>query len=148
MADAAKSSEMVILAIPTAAVTTLPLEAFSGKLIIDANNYCENRDGEITDISDRALASPVDRGPLPGSNVVKRRSNDRVRRPTRSATAVRPATTTASRCRWPPTTRPPSGPSCGVVDELGFDPVDAGTLDESWRQQPGTPRLRERPGRR
>lgn len=27
----------------------------------------------------------------------------------------------------------------GIVDELGFDPVDAGSLDESWRQQPATP---------
>ena len=27
----------------------------------------------------------------------------------------------------------------GLVDELGFDPVDAGALDESWRQQPATP---------
>jgi predicted dinucleotide-binding enzyme len=26
-----------------------------------------------------------------------------------------------------------------IVDELGFDPVDAGLLAESWRQQPGTP---------
>lgn len=26
-----------------------------------------------------------------------------------------------------------------LVDQLGFDPVDAGKLDESWRQQPGTP---------
>ena len=26
-----------------------------------------------------------------------------------------------------------------LVDDLGFDPVDGGTLDESWRQQPGTP---------
>lgn len=26
-----------------------------------------------------------------------------------------------------------------LIDELGFDPVDAGSLDESWRQQPGTP---------
>ena len=26
-----------------------------------------------------------------------------------------------------------------LVDELGFDPVDAGSLAESWRQQPGTP---------
>ena len=25
-----------------------------------------------------------------------------------------------------------------VVNETGFDPVDAGSLDESWRQQPGT----------
>lgn len=27
----------------------------------------------------------------------------------------------------------------GLVDEIGFDPVDGGTLDESWRQQPSTP---------
>jgi predicted dinucleotide-binding enzyme len=26
-----------------------------------------------------------------------------------------------------------------LVDELGFDPVDAGGLGESWRQQPGSP---------
>lgn len=26
-----------------------------------------------------------------------------------------------------------------LVDSLGFDPIDAGSLDESWRQQPGTP---------
>jgi 8-hydroxy-5-deazaflavin:NADPH oxidoreductase len=26
-----------------------------------------------------------------------------------------------------------------LVEELGFDGVDAGSLDESWRQQPATP---------
>jgi hypothetical protein len=26
-----------------------------------------------------------------------------------------------------------------LVDDLGFDPVDGGGLDDSWRQQPGTP---------
>jgi predicted dinucleotide-binding enzyme len=26
-----------------------------------------------------------------------------------------------------------------LVDELGFDPVDGGSLAESWRQQPSTP---------
>ena len=26
-----------------------------------------------------------------------------------------------------------------LVDDLGFDPVDAGNLDNSWRQQTGTP---------
>ena len=26
-----------------------------------------------------------------------------------------------------------------IVDQLGFDSIDAGGLDESWRQQPGTP---------
>jgi predicted dinucleotide-binding enzyme len=27
----------------------------------------------------------------------------------------------------------------GLIDDLGFDGVDAGGLDESWRQQPGSP---------
>lgn len=27
----------------------------------------------------------------------------------------------------------------GLVHELGFDAVEAGGLDDSWRQQPGTP---------
>ncbi|CAN5454174.1 NAD(P)-binding domain-containing protein [soil metagenome] len=26
-----------------------------------------------------------------------------------------------------------------IVDELGFEPVDAGPISESWRRQPGTP---------
>jgi predicted dinucleotide-binding enzyme len=26
-----------------------------------------------------------------------------------------------------------------LVDSLGFDPVDAGPIEESWRQEPGTP---------
>ena len=26
-----------------------------------------------------------------------------------------------------------------LLDDLGFDGVDAGGLDDSWRQQPGTP---------
>jgi predicted dinucleotide-binding enzyme len=27
----------------------------------------------------------------------------------------------------------------GIAEALGFDPVDAGSISESWRQQPGTP---------
>jgi len=27
----------------------------------------------------------------------------------------------------------------GLINDAGFDAVDAGTLAESWRQQPGTP---------
>jgi UPF0271 protein len=27
----------------------------------------------------------------------------------------------------------------GIINEVGFDPVDDGALDESWRQQPATP---------
>ncbi|MGH9095069.1 MAG: NADPH-dependent F420 reductase, partial [Acidimicrobiales bacterium] len=31
------------------------------------------------------------------------------------------------------------GAVMALIDDMGFDPVDAGGLDESWRQQPGTP---------
>jgi hypothetical protein len=27
----------------------------------------------------------------------------------------------------------------GLVNDMGFDPVDGGSMDESWRQQPSTP---------
>lgn len=27
----------------------------------------------------------------------------------------------------------------GLVSQTGFDPVDGGSLEESWRQQPSTP---------
>jgi hypothetical protein len=27
----------------------------------------------------------------------------------------------------------------GLVNQTGFDPVDAGALEDSWRQQPSTP---------
>jgi predicted dinucleotide-binding enzyme len=27
----------------------------------------------------------------------------------------------------------------GLVNDMGFDPVDAGSLEDSWRQQPSTP---------
>ncbi|WP_435210300.1 NADPH-dependent F420 reductase [Streptomyces sp. bgisy034] len=31
------------------------------------------------------------------------------------------------------------GEAMGLVEEMGFDTVDAGGLDDFWRQQPGTP---------
>ena len=34
---------------------------------------------------------------------------------------------------------PPRQWSCKLIDELGYDAVDAGSLDQSWRQQPGAP---------
>ena len=51
-----------------------------------------------------------------------------------------------SSCIWPEGRTSP-GMTCvdtrekvmRLVDELGFDPVDAGRLEDSWRQQPGTP---------
>ncbi len=48
---------------------------------------------------------------------------------------------TAGRVALPIAGDPPSARKVvmELVDRLGFDPIDAGPLSESWRQQPGTP---------
>ena len=44
----------------------------------------------------------------------------------------------ASRFWWL-ATRLKGAQGCRTLEELGFDPVDARGIEESWRQQPGTP---------
>jgi hypothetical protein len=48
---------------------------------------------------------------------------------------------TAARIALPVAGDPPAGGAkvMQLVEDLGFDAVDAGSLAESWRQQPGTP---------
>ena len=45
--DAARASDVVLVAIPLRACPDLPADAFAGKIVIDANNYYPQRDGEI-----------------------------------------------------------------------------------------------------
>ena len=136
--NTARNSDLVFLAVPVAAVPDLPADAFRDKVIVDADNYYPERDGNITEIADRSLTSSRWTAVhFPGARVVKAfnniyaenlandgrpaGANDRVGLPVAGddAAAKRIVMT--------------------VVEELGFDPVDAGTLDESWRQQPDTP---------
>jgi len=135
---AAQSADLVVIAVPVAAVPNLPAEAFRGKVVVDANNYYPQRDGDIAEIADKSLTSSrwtAQR--LPGARVVK-------------AFNTMMAQHLADYGRPAGDDRRLALPVAGddddakrtvmvVVDELGFDPVDAGTLDQSWRQQPGTP---------
>ncbi|MEV4535491.1 NADPH-dependent F420 reductase [Asanoa sp. NPDC049518] len=138
VSDAAEKSDIVVLAVPMRAVPDLPPQPFDGKIVVDANNYYAERDGEIEDIADRAVSSSrwvADH--FPGARVVKAFNNISAPRladggkphgePGRIALPIAGDDTAAKQVVE------------GLVDELGFDPVDAGTLDASWRQQPGTP---------
>lgn len=136
--DATRDADVVIIAVPLGAVPDLPADAFNGKLVVDANNYYPERDGNIEDIADRSLASSRWTADLlPGANVIKAFNNIQAQHlqelgrpaggPGRIALPVAGDDNDAKRIVMT------------IVDELGFDPVDAGTLDESWRQQPDTP---------
>jgi predicted dinucleotide-binding enzyme len=136
--QAAESGDLVVLAIPVRAVPDLPAEALRGKLVVDADNYYPQRDGSIGPIEDgSATSSRWTAQRLAGATVVKafntiqaghlladgRHAGD----PARIALPVAADDADAKRTVM------------GLVEELGFDPIDGGGLDDSWRQQPGSP---------
>lgn len=135
---AAEDADVVIIAVPLRAITDLPTSAFRGKLVVDANNYYAQRDGEIPEIiqGDISSARWVAEH-LPGTRVVKAFNNIYAQH---LAEYGRPAGAT-SRIALPVAADDGTAKRTvmSIVDDLGFDPVDGGTLDQSWRQQPNTP---------
>ena len=135
---AAEDSDVVVLAVPVRAVRDLPKEAFRGKVVVDVNNYYPQRDGLIPDIADRSVTSSRWTAEvLDGATVVKAFNNivaQHLRDEGRPVGDDR-------RIALPVAADDPDAKQTvmGLVSELGFDPVDAGTLDQSWRQQPDTP---------
>lgn len=141
VAAAAQAGDIVILAIPTKAVPHLPQGLFSnlpsGVAVIDIGNYHpELRDGRIEAI-DQGLPDSQWVAQQIGIPVIKAFNNifaksllgKGVPRGTRDRIAL-------SVCGDSPSAK---AAVLRLVDNLGFDPVEGGTLDDSWRQQPGTP---------
>jgi predicted dinucleotide-binding enzyme len=139
--DAARAGEVVILAIPTKAVADLPRALFasvaSNVVVIDIGNYHpELRDGRIEAIERGMLDSPWVAQQI-GRPVIKAFNNifakSLLEKGVVKGTPGRIALSVAGDSSDAKAT------VLRLVDELGFDPIDAGALDDSWRQQPGTP---------
>jgi predicted dinucleotide-binding enzyme len=139
--DAAKSGEVVLLAIPTKAVADLPRGLFanvpSDVVVIDVGNYHpELRDGRI-DAIDRGMLDSQWVAEQIGNPVIKAFNNilaeSLLERGVARGTKGRIALPVAGDSSDAKTA------VLRLVDDLGFDPVDGGDLDNSWRQQPGTP---------
>jgi predicted dinucleotide-binding enzyme len=141
VADAAKAGEIVILAIPTKAVADLPRGLFanvpSSVVVVDIGNYHpELRDGRI-DAIDRGMfdsqwvAQEIGRPVIKAFNNIFAKSllEKGVPRGTRGRIALSVVGDSLEA----------KAAVFRLVDDLGFDPVDGGVLDDSWRQQPGTP---------
>jgi 8-hydroxy-5-deazaflavin:NADPH oxidoreductase len=139
--DAASAGEIVIIAIPTTAVTDLPRGLFAGVpdsvVVIDTGNYHpELRDGRI-DAIDRGMLDSQWVAQQIGRPVIKAFNN---------ILAMSLLEKGVPRGMTGRIALPVAGDSLDakatvlrLVDDLGFDPVDGGDLDNSWRQQPGTP---------
>ena len=138
---AVEGVDAVILSIPFPAVADLPKDLFDGlppaAPVIDTGNYYPGlRDPHIAEIDGGMVESvwvsrQIGRPVVKAFNNILAYSLAELGRPPgandRLAVAIAgddPAAKTLV---------------AGLVDDVGFDPVDAGVLAESWRQQPSTP---------
>jgi hypothetical protein len=141
VADAARAGEIVILSIPTKAVADLPRDLFAnvpgGVVVIDTGNYHPQlRDGPIDEIDEGLLDSQWVARRL-GRPVIKA-FNDILATSLLEKGAARGAPGRMAISVAGDSSQE-KATVLRLVDELGFDPVDGGDLDNSWRQQPGAP---------
>jgi hypothetical protein len=139
--DAPRGADLVIFTIPMKAVAQfdgriLDTRATGAPIVDTGNYYPQQRDGRIAAIEDGTPESVWASEQL-GQPVIKAFNNIYA---AHLLTLGRPA---GSEGRI---ALPVAGDDAdtkakvmALVDELGFDPVDAGQLAESWRQQPGSP---------
>jgi 8-hydroxy-5-deazaflavin:NADPH oxidoreductase len=138
--EAARFGELVVVSVPFGRYRELPTEAVAGKVVIDTNNYYPQRDGHFEELdSDRTTSSELLQAHLPGGARVVKAFNailwsrlDEDGRPAgdpeRLGIPISGDDEAAKRI------------VATLIDEIGFDPVDAGMLAEGGRRhQPGTP---------
>jgi predicted dinucleotide-binding enzyme len=139
--EAARGKDVVVVTIPEKSVPSLPSGLFAGVpeevVVVDTGNYYpQQRDGRIAGIEDGATESRWVSTTL-GRPVIKAFNNIQAKhllehgQPAGNDQRIALPVAGDDRAAKATVMR--------LVDELGFDPVDAGTIDESWRQQPGTP---------
>jgi hypothetical protein len=138
--EAPRDADLVIVAVPLRSVAELPpglLDSTApGAAIIDTNNYYPQRDGRIEPIQGgkteaRWVSEHLGRPTVKAFNNILAR--DILERPTPPGTTGRRA--------LPVTGDDPATKATvmQLVDDLGFDPFDAGELDDSWRYEPDQP---------
>ena len=138
--EASVGADVVVVTIPLKAVPELPSDVLDGAaddvVVVDTCNYYPQRDGRIDAIEDG----------MPESRWVEQQLGVSVVKAFNGIQAAHLLTMglpegTAGRIALPVAGDDADAKRVvsGLVDALGFDPVDGGGLDDSWRQQPGTP---------
>ncbi len=139
--EAARAGDVIIVTIPMKNILRLPPGLFAGLpaevVVVDTGNYYpRQRDGRIDPIEDgitesRWVAQRLGRPVVKAfNNIYARHLRDRGQPRGASGRIALPVAGDEARAK---------AVVIELLDQLGFDGVDAGSLDESWRQQPGTP---------
>lgn len=122
---ASNATEIVIVAIPFTSFKQVPVDPLAGKVAIDTGNYYAPRDGHVAELDDgTTTSSEMLASHLPTSNVVKAFNTIIAAQIVEHAT---PAGTPLRRAL--PITGDDAAAKrvvTGLIDEIGFDVVDAG----------------------
>ena len=134
--EAADFGEVVLVAIPFFAYEALPTDLLAGKTVVDAMNYYPGRDGDMN--LDGLGSSELLARHLPDARIVKAIN-----------TMYYETLGTEGRPDAPPAERlvlfvagddaEAKAVVSGLIEEIGFAPVDVGTLEDGRKQQPGSP---------
>lgn len=132
--EAAEFGEVVLVAIPFFARDTLPAEALDGQIVVDATNYYPGRDGEVD--FDGLTSSELLAQNIPGARLVKSLNTmyyETLANEGRPENGDRLVLFVAGDDEDAKET------VAGLIEEIGFAPVDTGPLREGGRkQQPGS----------
>jgi hypothetical protein len=141
VSEAAIDADVVVVTIPERSIPNLPAGFLDGAakdvVVIDTGNYYpQQRDGLIADIESgtaesRWVANQIGFPVVKAFNGIQSQHLLELGRP--EGTPGRIALPVAG------DDAPAKAVVMDLVNQLGFDPVDAGGLDDSWRQQPGSP---------
>lgn len=136
--EAAEAGDVVVVSVPLKAIEAVPAAPLKGKTVIDTNNYYPERDGNIPELDNESTTnSELLQQRLPDAQVVKAFNNIYAAHLTSKATA----SGTPGR-RALPIAGDDDGAKrtvASLIDQFGFDVVDAGPLAEGWRFQRDTP---------
>ena len=120
------------------AIVNLPKEILSASTatIVDAGNYYPSRDGQIADI-ESGLTDSEWVAKVIGHPVIKAFNN--IIAPSLASKAIPAGSPNRIALSVAGDDQQQKQTVIDLVDEIGFDAIDGGTLSESWRQQPGAP---------
>jgi predicted dinucleotide-binding enzyme len=133
---AASFGEVVVEAIPYGHYKSLPVDELAGKILISAANYYPDRDGQI-DLGGRAQSELIAEH-LPETNVVKAFNTIWYRHLANQGDPDLPLG--QRRVIFLAGDDPEAKEIvAGLIEQIGFGPLDTGSLAESKIQEPGTP---------
>lgn len=136
--EAAKFGDVVVVAVPFSSIEALPAGALDGKIVIDTCNYYPDRDGRIDALETRATTtSQMLAAALPGARVVK--AFNAILAKDLETGGTPPHTPKRRALPFAGDDDEAKRVVSGLLDQFGFDPVDAGALADSWRFERAKP---------